>query len=164
MDIEIMMYINGGNGGGNNGGSTPSSAPVRRIRESNTRKDMKQNKKTINEPQLRAIVKEAVSNVLKANQTLKKARIAFEKWCMDLNLEYTHKGDYVEDEEQCMGTGKQLMAAKYVIHFFADDYDIDEIREAISAVGEIDCGFEFSYLPRIRKIRNNEYSFIIDIH
>ena len=47
---------------------------------------------------------------------------------------------------------------------FKDDYDIDEIREAISAVGEIDCGFEFSYLPRIRKIRNNEYSFIIDIH
>ena len=53
---------------------------------------------------------------------------------------------------------------KYVVHFFADDYDIDEIREAISAVGEIDCGFEFSYLPRIRRIRNNEYSFIVDIH
>ena len=58
------MYINGGNGGGNNGGSTPSSAPVRRIRESNTRKDMKQNKKTINEAQLRTIVKEAVKSVL----------------------------------------------------------------------------------------------------
>ena len=64
MDIEIKMYINGGNGGGNNGGSTPSSAPVRRIRESKTRKDMKQNKKTINEAQLRAIVKEAVKSIL----------------------------------------------------------------------------------------------------
>lgn len=53
MDIEIMMYINGGNGGGNNGGSTPSSAPVRRIRESNTRKDMKQNKTTITEAELK---------------------------------------------------------------------------------------------------------------
>ena len=41
MDIEIKMFINGGNGGGNNGDSTPSSAPVRRIRESNTRKDIK---------------------------------------------------------------------------------------------------------------------------
>ena len=125
---------------------------------------MNKNAIKLNEAQLRAIVKEAVSNVLKENQTLKKARIAFERWCMDLNLEYTHKGDYVEDEEQSMGTGKPLMAAKYVVHFFADDYDIDEIREAISAVGEIDCGFEFSYLPRIRKIRNNEYSFIVDIH
>ena len=37
------------------------------IQESNTRKDMKQNKKTINEAQLRAIVKEAVRNVLKEN-------------------------------------------------------------------------------------------------
>ena len=69
----------------------------------------------LNETQLRAIVKEAVSNVLKENQTLKKARIAFERWCMDLNLEYTHKGDYVEDEEQSVGTGKQFMAAKYVV-------------------------------------------------
>ena len=75
MDIEIMMYINGGNGGGNNGGSTPSSAPVRRIRESNTRKDMKQNKKTINEAQLRAIVKEAVRNVLKEGIDSQEERI-----------------------------------------------------------------------------------------
>ena len=69
------MYINGGNGGGNNGGSTPSSAPVRRIRESNTRKDMKQNKKTINEAQLRAIVKEAVRNVLKEGIDSQEERI-----------------------------------------------------------------------------------------
>ena len=75
MDIEIMMYINGGNGGGNNGTSTPSSAPVRRIRESNTRKDMKQNKKTINEAQLRAIVKEAVRNVLKEGIDSQEERI-----------------------------------------------------------------------------------------
>lgn len=64
MDIEIMMYINGGNGGGNNGGSTPSSAPVRRIRESKTRKDMKQNRIKLTESQLKQMIKEAVDNVL----------------------------------------------------------------------------------------------------
>ena len=64
MDIEIMMYINGGNGGGNNGGSTPSSAPVRRIRESNTRKDMKQNKTTITEAELKNIIAESIKKVL----------------------------------------------------------------------------------------------------
>ena len=68
MDIEIMMYINGGNGGGNNGGSTPLSAPVRRIRESNTRKDMKQNKTTITEAELKNIIAESIKKVLKETE------------------------------------------------------------------------------------------------
>ena len=45
------------------------------IQESNTRKDMKQNKKTINEAQLRAIVKEAVRNVLKEGIDSQEERI-----------------------------------------------------------------------------------------
>lgn len=79
------------------------------INESNTKKDMKQNKKTINEAQLRAIVKEAVKSVLKENgevqqslisQARKTIQSALENCGFELCEEYTDEsGNLIEGYE-----------------------------------------------------------------
>ena len=81
MDMEIVAYINGGNGGGG-GQSTPASATV--LPESKTLKNMKKNVVKINESTLRQIVAESVKKVLNKN-IIKEAKTkfnydAFDEW------------------------------------------------------------------------------------